>query len=95
MLFWPTKLKAEPTLLGRLGRVLHWSLTLVAVPAVVIGAWMLMDAGRAESCVSPAEACETAIWWAGRLRVMATYAFIAAGGAFVAGRVSRYVLSGE
>ena len=93
---WPTKNKAEPTILGRLGRVLHWSLTLLAVPAALIGLWMLFSANAYDGCVGPtAEACETADWWAGQLRSMGTYALLAAAGSFIVGRVSRYVLSGE
>lgn len=94
-LLWPTTKKPEPTLLGRLGRVMHWVLTASAVLAALVGLLMLSQAHSAYECLSPADVCETARWWASRLRTMATQALLAAAAVFLIGRATRYVLSAE
>jgi hypothetical protein len=91
---WPVNRQPATTVLGRLGRVLHWVLTTFAILAALVGALMLIQANTADKCIDP-EGCEAAFWWAGRLRAMATQAFLAAAGAFALGRIGRYVLSGE
>lgn len=99
-LLWPTRRKPDPTLLGRLGRVLHWGLTLYAVlllvtallnfqwAATLDGSTGLFNVDGTPSTETPEEAAA----WHER---QGTKWLLQGIGAFIAGRVARYVLAAE
>jgi hypothetical protein len=99
-LLWPTRKRPDPTLVGRLGRVLHWSLTAFAVLLLILAYFDFTTANQIETSTgvlwsdgspSPERRQELALWhWNQAMRWL-LYAL----GAFMAGRAARYVLSGE
>lgn len=99
-ILWPTKRKPEPTTLGRLGRVLHWSVTLFAVLLLILAALNLNSAAQLETSTglflldgspSPETPQEAAQWhWK-----QGTKWLLYGVGALVAARATRYVLSAE
>jgi hypothetical protein len=97
---WPTTKKPEPNLLGRLGRVLHWTLTSYSFLVLLLALLNFSDASSLETSTgifapdgTPSEETpqEAAQWhWE-----QGTKWLFHSLGAFIGGRVVRYVLSAE
>jgi hypothetical protein len=94
-LLWPTKRKPDPSLLGRLGRVVHWFLTLVAVPVALLGVSYIRRASSIDVTAPPSGGWESTQQVADWHWEQGTQWLLLALGLFVAGRTVRYVLSAE
>ena len=88
--FWPTKLKAEPSGIARLGRVLHWMALIAAITFLGAAGWLdwLGQTSPNNGWTYESYSLESA---AGALLLPA----MAATGIYLAGRAVRYVLAGE
>lgn len=93
-IFWPSRLKAETTVLVRLGRVLHWLSVGVAVALVLLGYFArgqrapCYPQGQWDICPPPPTWFED--WGQSVLFALAIALVVALGG-----RALRYVLAGE
>lgn len=99
-ILWPTKKHPEPNLLGRLGRVIHWALTSISILFLIMAYFDFITARHLEDStgillsdgsLSPDDPREVrALHWELAIRWL-----LYAVGAFLGGRVARYVLSNE
>lgn len=92
---WPIKKNSEPTLLGRLGRVLHWSLTAFAIMVGLLGISHLHSASIIDVSAPAPEGWESAQAIVDWYSEQGTKWVFMAIGAFIVGRIARYVLSAE
>lgn len=92
--FWPATLKAETTVLVRLGRVLHWASVATAVAATLLGVFArgqratCYPQGQWNICPPPPTWFED--WGAPVLFALAVALVVA-----LVGRALRYILAGE
>lgn len=97
-LLWPTRLKAETTVLVRLGRVLHW---LSIALAVVVGLLGIFARGQRAPCnpfgqhLPGAIVCPPPPTWLEEWGTPILFAFAAGLLVALIGRTLRYVLAGE
>lgn len=99
-LLWPTIRRPDPNILARFGRVLHWGLTIYAVLVLILAFFNLRTAGALEGSTglflpdgtpSPETPDEAQAWHQRQGDKYLFHGIVA----FIAGRVSRYVLSAE
>jgi hypothetical protein len=90
-LLWPTRLKAETTVLVRLGRVVHW---LSIALAAVIGLLGIIARGQRAPC-NGEPWCPPPPTWFEEWGAPILFAFAAGLAVALIGRALRYVLSGE
>lgn len=88
---WPSRIKPEPSFLGRVGRVIHWCLTATAVLLAILGSLQLWSAVGLLESPDGEQLLEMAIWYEQQGVRWLGVALLT----FVAGRVFRYILSGE
>jgi hypothetical protein len=94
-LLWPTRTNPSPTLLGRLGRVLHWSLAVFAVLIGLLSARYFQTASAIDVTAPASGGWESAQQIADWHSEQGAQWLFFALGLFIAARAARYVLSAE